>query len=139
MIGKWLSKWRKGNFEKTQEIEDELTKIKEKLNAKYISFIGVSGNINGLNLIYAVDTNFDYKLFAGVFAEMFQKIDLIKKIFFKGEVNLSYINYSDKILFFRAITETVALVGVLPTNKSLKQVSEWLEKNCERIQPIFNF
>ena len=133
MVSNWLNRWQKKNFGKTDEIEEELKKIKEKFNAEFISFIGVSGNINGLNLICVAEEDFDNRLFAGIFAEQ------VNKEFFKEKVNLSYINFSEKILFFGPITETVVFAGVLSSEKAVKNVSDWLEKNRNRIQPIFNF
>ena len=139
MISNWLNRWQKKNFGKTDEIEEELNKVKEKFDAQFISFIGVSGNINGLNLIFVAEENFDARLFAGIFAELYQKIELVNKEFFNEEIGLSYINFLEKSLFFGPITETVVFAGVLSNEKSVKNISDWLEKNRTRIKPIFNF
>ena len=129
--------WHKNHIEDIHDIEIELNSLRDKTNAKIITFIGVSEKFKGLNLIYTISDGFEFKLLAGIFTEAFQLIHYVKNQFLNGDLSLSIIKTTENALLFSPISESIVFLSLLPNEKSLKVVEDWFIKRKARLHEIF--
>ena len=132
-----FNKWRKTRIEDVKQLESELKKIKDKTDASILTFLGVSDNIKGLNLIYVAEETFNSKLFAGTFAEFYQKIDDIRKEFLNDDLQSGEVRSFGKNLLIYPISNTVVFLCIIPSGKHKKVIDDWYVKNQLRLKDIF--
>ncbi len=131
--------WRKSEIKGIQELETEVEKLKFKINAKIIAFLGVGGKVTGLNLISCADNDIDIKLFAGMVADFYQKIIKFENEILNENLFELYFNGYEKALFLSPITDSVVFTGLLSNKKDLSYISNWIEHKKSRLKGIFSW
>ncbi len=131
--------WKKKDIENIRKLEEELNKLRDKTSASVLSFVGTSEKIKGLNLVCSAEENFNYKLFAGIIADLFQRTAALKQEFFKEDLELHLIEGIQKGLIVSPITNSVVFVGFLSNKRNIKYIYDWLEKIKQRVAPIFQY
>ncbi len=132
-----LISWRNKEIKDIKELEEEFKKLQQKSHAELITFLGIREKIKGLNLVYYTDDLIDHKLLAGVFAELFQNIQLLKNEFLKSALDVSIIQSQEKSLIFAPITDSVVFLSILPNNKHNKTIQDWFSSRKQYLKNIF--
>lgn len=132
-----FSGWRKRRIQDIRELEEEMKKIKEKTGAIILTFLGISDNIKGLNLICVNDEGFNSKLFAGRFAGFFHNLVEIQDEFLLDSLESSVMQTPTNSLLAYPVSDTVYFISLIPNKKQKKTIEDWFEKNQSRLINIF--
>lgn len=131
--------FKKSQFEKINEIKAEFERLKDKTNAISINFIGIEGQINGLTVIEATDSeSFQSKYFAGLLADTFHKIQNLSEDFIKSEIKMGIINFNSSALIYQPITSDILFSCLVPNEKDIKKIEDWVNKNIIKLRKIFS-
>ncbi|MEJ2250629.1 MAG: hypothetical protein P8Y70_16085 [Candidatus Lokiarchaeota archaeon] len=129
--------FKQDDIESIEKLEEELEELKENSGAQLISFIGVDDKIKGIDLIHFTDDSIDTRFLAGIFANFYHNLKIIKHKILKSSLIPNVIETKGKILFFYPITPIVVTVCILPNSDSISKLSKWILKNEARLQQYF--
>ena len=137
MIKRFFQKLRGKTIDEVGDLEEELSRIKNKFKMSLVSFMGIQGNVKGLTLIHKADEGLDEKFFAGTFQEIYQGINVLKEHFLTPPLGLSVIRSADRSVVFGPVSKIIVFVGILSDKKYLDRMKDWFFRNEKKFKEIF--
>lgn len=122
------------DVESVKEIESELVELKKESRCDIISFIGLSGRLKGLPLIYQAD---DENKLKQVTAHLIEFFPALSRLTLGEELEKFNVEFDKKSIFFREITNKVGFFALASKFEHLTEAEDWLKDNYNSIYNIF--
>ena len=120
--------------ESLKEFELELYRIKKKCKSKIVALMGTGGRLKGLPLIYTSDED---KILNLTSAKLYEILSCIHDIAGDKKLNDCILSYEGEILIFKPLLENIGLFAIIPDEKEIPHIREWIDKRIPELESIF--
>ncbi|MBD3196446.1 MAG: hypothetical protein GF317_15410 [Candidatus Lokiarchaeota archaeon] len=122
------------SMESIKELEKELSILQSKFSSGFVSIIGYGGRLKGLPLIYEKKNEKEIKRLSAKLVESLSAMESIKN---HQSIENFDIRFTEEILFFRKVTNEVAIIALLPYGNNINKLKEFVKENLSEIISLF--
>jgi len=121
-----------------QDIQNQLIELKSLSKATILTLMGISGKINGLNVIFIADESINSKQFAGKLSAFYHQTLILTEPYIKKQLNMITVPSNNLILFCTPINTEMIFAGMVNSQKNLDRIQNWLNRNKNAISQVLN-